>query len=94
MKDIKFDFNDVLIMPVPTTYISSRSGINPFDEYGFLPLITAPMDTVINAENQQIFFDNHIIPCQPRGIESGHKGFTSYSLAQFKEKFKIGRAHV
>lgn len=87
MKDIKFDFNDVLIKPAITTNISSRSEINPFDEYGFLPLITAPMDTVINERNQQLFFDNNIIPCQPRGIESGHKGFSSYSLAQFKEKF-------
>jgi len=87
MKDIKFDFNDVLIQPAQITDISSRSEINPFDAFGFLPLITAPMDTVINAENQQVFFDNNIIPCQPRGIESGHQGFTSYSLVQFKEKF-------
>jgi len=87
MKDIKFDFNDVLIKPAIMTDISSRSEINPFDFYGFLPLITAPMDTVINADNQQLFFDKGIIPCQPRGIESGQQGFTSYSLAQFKEKF-------
>jgi len=87
MKDIKFDFNDVLIKPVPTTDIKSRSEIDPFDEFGSLPLITAPMDTVINAENQQIFFENKIIPCQPRGINSGIDGFTSYSLAQFNAKF-------
>lgn len=87
MKDIKFDFNDVLIQPAPITDISSRSEINPFDEYGFLPLITAPMDTVIDSKNQSVFFKNNIIPCQPRGIECGQQGFTSYSLAQFKEKF-------
>lgn len=87
MKDIKFDFNDVLIQPAPITDISSRSEINPFDEYGFLPLITAPMDTVIDKKNQSVFFKNNIIPCQPRGIEAGQQGFTSYSLAQFKEKF-------
>ena len=87
MKNIKFDFNDILIKPVTTTDISSRTEINPFDESGFLPLMTAPMDTVINGENQAIFVQAGIIPCQTRGIESGYDGFTAYSLKQFREKF-------
>lgn len=87
MTNIKYDFNDVLIQPSEVTYISSRNEINPFYSNGFLPLMTAPMDTVINSENQHIFVDNNIIPCQPRGIEAGPDGFTSYSLVDFVEKF-------
>lgn len=87
MNDIKFDLNDILIKPVAISNISSRAEINPFTESGFLPLITAPMDTVIDIRNQDIFVKNKIIPCQSRGIESGPNGFTSYSLSEFTEKF-------
>ena len=50
----KFDFNDILIKPSKVSDIESRKGINPFYK-GFLPLITAPMDTVINKNNIKLF---------------------------------------
>jgi IMP dehydrogenase/GMP reductase len=87
MKNIKFDFNDILIQPVEVSEISSRDEVNPYYSNGHLPLITAPMDTVIGYKNQNVFVDNKIIPCQPRGVECGSNGFTSYSLSEFRETF-------
>lgn len=82
---MKFDFDDILIQPSKHSDVVSRKDINPYDDKYFLPLITAPMDTVINGENEYEFVKCKIIPCQPRGIKSN--GFTSYSLKNFKEKF-------
>jgi IMP dehydrogenase/GMP reductase len=78
----KFDFNDILIKPAKLSSIESRKNINPFYN-GYLPLITAPMDTVINAETTQQYIDLKIIPCLPRGEQwvDGHK-FSSYSLTE------------
>lgn len=86
MKDIKFDFNDILIKPVITTEISSRTEINPFDENGYLPLITAPMDTVIDNNNANEFRENKINICLPRGLKRDKiNSFKSYSLKQFNK---------
>ncbi len=84
---MKFDFDDILIQPAVTTGISSRKDINPFNQIGFLPLITAPMDSVIDSENELLYKQNKIIPCQPRGVKLGGIGFESYSLNEFDEKF-------
>ena len=81
----KFDFNDVLIKPSTLSKIESRKDVNPFTN-GFLPLITAPMDTVINQTNMQLFKDLKIIPCLPRGeVWVDGKCFSSYSLNQLDE---------
>lgn len=83
----KFDFNDILIKPAITTKISSRKNINPFHK-GVLPLITAPMDTVIGSTNEHIFIENYVTPCLPRGEESNNfSTFKSYSLIEFNDKF-------
>jgi IMP dehydrogenase/GMP reductase len=78
--DIKLDFNDLLIVPKKITDINTRSIVNPYlnDK---LPLITAPMDTVISLENRKIFQDNKIKICLPRGLKS-EVGFKSYSISQ------------
>ena len=79
----KFDFNDILIKAVKTSTIDSRKSINPFHN-GFLPLITAPMDTVINQETEMMFIKNKVVPCLPRGDKS-IGGFESLSLDQMFE---------
>jgi len=82
----KFDFNDILIVPATTSRISSRKNINPY-HYGFLPLITAPMDTVIGPDNEMLFFNHKINTCLPRGEKSNY-GWNSYSLAEMKIQYQ------
>ena len=60
-----FDFDDILIQPEDKTTIESRGDINA--RYGdFLPLITAPMDTVVSEENKHLFNDLGIDVVLPR----------------------------
>ena len=81
----KFDFNDILIRPASVSMISSRKDINPFHD-GFLPLITAPMDTVINQSNMKVFEDLKITPCLPRGEAwVNGKKFSAFSLEEIDQ---------
>lgn len=50
--------------------LTSRSEANCFDEEGLLPLITAPMNSVVNAANADIFLDKKIQVCLPRNVYS------------------------
>jgi len=87
-KDIKVDFNDILITPAIITDISSRSEINPFHSNGLLPLFTAPMDTVVDESNADLFMSHKLNICLPRGENrTQHSMFQAYSLKQFTEKF-------
>lgn len=90
---MKFDFDDMLIMPAEITRIDSRSEIYEFDSMGGLPLFTAPMDTVISEDNQRYFKQesiNTIIPRNPKTEMNPKTSFSSwlaYSLNQFEEVF-------
>jgi len=84
----KFDFNDILIKPAKISNINSRKDINPFHD-GFLPLITAPMDTVISKDNKYIYKGLKIITCTPRG-EMNLTGFESYSLQEIEKQARKG----
>lgn len=87
-KDVKVDFNDILISPAITTNINSRSEINPFDKNGFLPLFTAPMDTVVDTTNADLFYNLKLNVCLPRGEQRTQEDmFKSYSLSQFNDEF-------
>jgi len=85
VKVTKLDFNDLLIEPKQTTRIQSRKEVHIFDLNGKLPLFTAPMDTVVDSENEQLFKDLGVNVCLPRGLESEDDSFVSYSLNDFKE---------
>jgi len=65
--DIKFDFNDILITPKRTTKIVSR--YKDIDLPLNLPLITAPMDTVVNLDNYRDFINTRITVSLPRTIK-------------------------
>jgi IMP dehydrogenase/GMP reductase len=81
----KFDFNDILIKPATISDISSRKSVNPYHN-GFLPLITAPMDTVVGLDNKDLFTSLKINLCLPRG-ENFLEGFVSYSLDEIVNKY-------
>lgn len=84
----KFDLNDILIQPSVTTAIRHRDEINPFDKNGFLPLITAPMDTVIGANNSLEFSKRKINVCLPRNEEGKPFEFESFGMEDFEDLVK------
>jgi IMP dehydrogenase/GMP reductase len=84
MKKMLYDFDDILIEPLRISDISSRKEVNP--RYNNkLPLMTAPMDTVINEENYQLFKNLGITPVLPRGSKIGNEFgvYKSYGLDEF-----------
>ncbi len=90
MNSTKFDFNDILIRPSIQTNISSRKNIDIYYPDGNLPIITAPMDTVISRQNEHVFSSNKIIACLPRGEKTGFSGIESYSLRDIEKMFNSG----
>ena len=90
LNSVKFDFNDILICPAVQTTIPSREGISAYYPDGSLPIITAPMDTVISSENEHQFRSNRIIPCLPRGERGTDMAIHSYSLKQITDLYHSG----
>lgn len=82
---MKLDFNDLLIVPKEISSITTRSIINPYVN-GKLPLITAPMDTVLSETNAKFFSENKIEICQPR-YHQIEDGFRSYSIQQMRNLY-------
>jgi hypothetical protein len=64
-KNIKYDWDDIVIIPAVISEINSRSEINIL-EHGKLPLMVAPMDRVISRMNANVFEDNNIQLSFPR----------------------------
>ena len=86
-----FDFDDILIQPADKTEINSRSQINArYRDY--LPLMTAPMDTVVSQDNKRLFDELGIRVVLPR-ISNPNDNyvssteFLSYSLTDFERIF-------
>lgn len=77
--------------------LNSRSEAIPYLEDGFLPLITAPMYSVADDSNYQLFLDNKIQVCLPRRTsylpQDFQKSFLSISLSDFKTLF-INNHHL
>jgi len=70
MKEPKFDLKDISIIPTIISEINSRQECRVYNytfEKEFLPLMASPMDTVVSENNVNIFIENKIIPCMPRG---------------------------
>lgn len=75
------DFDDILIVPKTKTSIESRySGISLPSK---LPLFTAPMDTVVDLNNMEVFEKNKINVVLPRTINYtqyiNHRAFKTTS---------------
>ena len=93
MRDTKFDLNDIVLIPSETSEIYSRKQCKidvPFNGGFRIPLMAAPMDTVVSEENYSKFIKNGIIPCIPRGVENCNKDnkhlFKSYSLSEIEDQ--------
>jgi IMP dehydrogenase/GMP reductase len=89
-----FDFDDILIEPELITSIMSRNGICITDEKHMLPLFTAPMDTVVDETNSEIFNSLGIYSIIPRKKEiptdyysTDYRMWYSYGLEDFKNVF-------
>jgi IMP dehydrogenase/GMP reductase len=90
--EMLFDFDDILIEPAILSKINSRSEVNSRNIWGNLPLMTAPMDTVVNENNFHLFKEKGIVPVLPR-IQNPNKEwvdtniFLSYGLQDFERIF-------
>lgn len=87
-----FDFDDLLIEPAGLSAIRSRSETHPY--YGNkLPLMTAPMDTVVDVNNHHYFTDLGITVVFPRNTSNTEDrrdlgdNFISFSLTDFDRHF-------
>ena len=94
-----YDFDDLLIEPAILSNIRSRSEINPKNIYGNLPLMTAPMDTVVNENNFHLFAKHGILPVLPRIMNPAKDHFDvnmflSYGLDDFKKVFLDNKVYV
>ena len=85
---MKFDWNDISIVPAVLSSISSRKEIDPTYN-GKLPIFTAPMDKVIDDTNVDNFVNNNINICLPRHIKydvlKNDDYFYSYGLDEMIE---------
>lgn len=82
----KFDFDDILIQPSVVSSISSRGEITVTYDDGYLPLFTAPMDTVVSSSNVGIFQNHGIRVIKPRMMNNHYE----YSGSNFNEFFSLG----
>lgn len=80
MSTIKFDYNNILIVPKIHTEISSRYKDIILPD--ILPLFTAPMDTVVNLSNKDVFLKNKIQVVLPRTVTYGQ--FVANEILQNK----------
>lgn len=85
----KFDLDDITIVPTQLSNIKSRSEIvYYYQENNTLPLICAPMDTVINDVNVNEFDRNNILTCSIRqqhlNLKQPLYNFIGVSLDQFE----------
>jgi len=85
---MKFDWNDISIVPETLSSISSRKEVDATYN-GKLPLFTAPMDKVIDETNIDSFEKNNINICLPRHVKydqlKNDNYFYSYGLDEIIE---------
>ena len=92
--NIKYSYNDISIIPNELSHISHRSECCPFLDNGKLPIFTAPMSTVVNINNFELFEMNNINAILPRSVyvddrlEFAKNGkWTAFSLTEFERIF-------
>ena len=92
MNTIKFDFNDISLIPAIISHIKSRDEINVYDKNNKLPIFVSPMDTVIDDNNYKLLSDIGFYVCIPRKNllenkrEYEDECFISYGLDEIEKK--------
>lgn len=93
-RQILYSYNDITIIPAIKSDINSRNECDPYLSDLMLPLFTAPMSTVVNESNYEIFEKNGINTILPRNINletrlsySKCGRWAAYSLKEFEENF-------
>lgn len=93
-----YSLPDITIIPSKSSDISSRKECQPWciglnGKSGYLPIITAPMDSVVGEENYQVFQENGISPVLPRTVpidvrlSKCAEVFCAFGLAEIEEWF-------
>ena len=83
-------FNDICLIPTVVSEIEHRSECNPYLDNGMLPLFTAPMTSVIDENNWQMFKENKINTIIPRSVDwetrldLSNTIFIAISLSEFE----------
>jgi len=92
MENLKFDFNDISLIPRVISDIRTRKEINIKDDNNKIPLFMSPMDTVVDEYNYRTFIDLGFYVCIPRGEYKGIKFldecFISYGLDEIENRIK------
>ena len=93
---ICYTYEDLTIKPSEVSDIEHRIECVPWDKEGYLPIFTAPMDTVVNEANYDMFEMNKIHAILPRieqypidvRIEYSTSGkWAAFSLVEFEQYF-------
>lgn len=87
MNNLKYDWDDITIVPAAISEINSRSEITILNN-NELPLMVAPMDMVIDEKNAHLFTNLNIPICLPRNIRDYDKfpeAFFSYGLDELSD---------
>lgn len=88
---MKYSLNDIFIVPEAVSYVDSRSQCNPYYANGMLPLFTAPMSTVADLSNYELFRVNKIESIIPRSVDFNirkelcKKVWCAFSLKEFDQ---------
>lgn len=84
----KFDFNNITLTPIELSDVQSRGQCSIFYDNKTLPLICAPMDSVINNSNVEEFTKLGILTCSIRKssilLNQPEYTFVSVGLDQFE----------
>jgi hypothetical protein len=90
-EDVLYDWDNVTIIPAVLSEVSSRKEVN-ITRDGKLPLFVAPMDTVVDKGNANLFYDLGFEVCLPRGEESYNNSlFVSYGLDEVIDIMDSGK---
>jgi hypothetical protein len=89
---MKFDWNDIALVPSVLSSISTRKEVEVKYKDGKLPLFTAPMDKVIDQSNVDFFENEGVNICLPRHVKfselKNENYFYSYGLDEIIEIFE------